>query len=138
MSRIHNTALKGHWDLEIIPPKAVLWPCKKWKQNKDLIINYILYIANTNIFPMYIGTSYYRGCLHWLKRNKNVTVYILMMTVGNLSDLFSVIKGTVRLMLPGDQNKQLFNLLQEKPNFRGRGVWGWEQEGDILILHSEG
>jgi hypothetical protein len=43
------------------------------------------------------------------------------MTVGNLSDLFSVIKGTVRLILPGDQNKQLFNLLQEKPNFVGGG-----------------
>jgi hypothetical protein len=57
---------------------------------------------------------------------------ILMMTVGNLSDLFSVIKGTVRLILPGDQNKQLFNLLQEKPNFSGRGGGDGSRRGIYL------
>jgi hypothetical protein len=57
---------------------------------------------------------------------------ILMMTVGNLSDLFLVIKGTVRLILPGDQNKQLFNFLQEKPNFSGRGGGDGSRRGIYL------
>jgi hypothetical protein len=55
----------------------------------------------------------------WLKRDKNVKYFDD--DSWKLSDLFSVIKGTVRLILPRDQNKQLFNFLQEKPNFSGRG-----------------